>query len=242
MPRSRPTSGHSDHPSATDAPSFQPPGRHEVGHRGRRIPDRLGILTRSTEPVDGEAAGRNEAREKCGHESSDRARAIHLRSPTRGPRPSRDQRFATLGCRGERELLNGSDPGGPERRRARSGTPWCPQARPCGAHPSRIVGSGFCRVDDGTDGARGRGRGRDSGRRRVGSSRALLALSLGWRRLGHRSGLVRSRPGLFSRGALGGRGLSVGLGFRGGLGSRDPGWQKALRVQVAAFVRSLANP
>jgi hypothetical protein len=242
MPRSRPTSGHSDHTSATDAATFQPRGRGEVGHRGRRIPDRLRILVPSTEPVSSEAAGRNEAREKCGHESSDRARTTYLRSPTRGPRPSRDQRFATLGCRGERELLNGSDPGGPERRRARSGTPLCPQARPCGAHPSRIVGSGFCRLDDGTDGARGRGRGRDSGRRRVGSSRALLALSLGWRRLGHRSGLVRSRSGLFSRGALGGRGPSVGLSLRGSLGRRHPGWQKALGIQVAPFVRSLANP
>jgi hypothetical protein len=96
---------------------------------------------------------------------------------------------------------------------------------------------------EGNNCARRRGsRGSHPRPRRVGGSRALLAFSLGCGRLGYRRRLARSRPGLFSRGALGGRGLSVGLGFRGGLGSRDPGWQKALRVQVAAFVRSLANP
>jgi hypothetical protein len=45
---------------------------------------------------------------------------------------------------------------------------------------------------------------------------------------------------LFGRGALGGRGLSVvvgfGFGFLGGLGGRDPGWQKALGIQIAACV------
>jgi hypothetical protein len=96
---------------------------------------------------------------------------------------------------------------------------------------------------EGTNGARrGGSRGSHSRRRRVDGSGALLAFSLGCRRLGSRRRLTRSRSGLFSHGALGGRGLSVGLGFRGGLGGRDPGWQKALGVQVAAFIRSPANP
>jgi hypothetical protein len=76
----------------------------------------------------------------------------------------------------------------------------------------------------------------------VGGRGALLAFSLGYRSLGYRRRLARSRSGLFSRGALGGRGLSVRLGFRGGLGDRDPGWQKVLGIQVAAYVRSLAYP
>ncbi|CAN5276891.1 hypothetical protein BH18ACT14_BH18ACT14_03210 [soil metagenome] len=224
MPRSRRTSGQSDHTSAADAPSFQPPGRHEVGHRGRRIPDGLRILAPSTEPVDGEAAGRNEAREKCGHESGDRARAMYLRSPTRGPRPSQGRRFAMDRCRGERGPLDGSGPGGPERRQAWCCTLWCPRALPCRADPSRLADAGFCRME-GNDGAgRGGRRGSHSRRRRVVGSGALSAFSLGWWRRGHRRRLARSRPGLFGRGALGGRGLSVGLGFLGGLGGRDPGW------------------
>jgi hypothetical protein len=245
MPRSRPTSGHSDHASATDAPSVQPPGRHEVGHGGRRIQGWVSILAPSTEPVDGEAAGRNEAREKCGHESGGRARTMYLRSPTRRRRSFRGRRFATVGCHGEPEPLDGSAPRGPERRQARRSTPWCPQARPRGMHPGRLAGTGLCRMK-GTHGARRRGsRGSHSRRRRVGGSGALLAFSLGCRSLGYRRRLARSRSGLFSRGALEGRGLSVGLGFpgfRGRLGGRDPGWQKTLRIQVAAFVRSLANP
>lgn len=237
MPRSRSTSGHSDHTSPTDAPTFQPPGRDEVGHRKRRIPDRLRILAPSTEPVDGEAAGSNEACEKCGHESGDRARAMYLRSP-RGPHPSRGRRFATARCRGEWELLDGSGPGGPERRQARGGTLWCPRARPCGVDPSGLADTGLGRME-GTDGARRRGsRGSHSKRRRVGGSGALLAFRLGWRRRGYRRRLARSWPRLFSRGALGGRGLGVGVGFGflGGLGGRDPGWQKTLGIQIAACV------
>ncbi len=242
MPRSRPTSGHSDHTSATDAATFQPPGRHEVGYCGRRISDRLRILAPSTEPVNSEAADRHEAREKCGHESGGRTRTTYLRSPTRGRRPFRSRRFAMAGCRGEPGLINGSNPDGPARRQSRWGTPLCPQVHPHGAHFSRLAGTGLFRMDV-TSCARRRGsRGSLSMGRRVGDSGALLAFSLGRRRRGNRGRLARSRSGLFSRGALGGRGLSVGLGFRGGLGDRDPGWQKALGIQVAAPVRSLANP
>jgi hypothetical protein len=87
---------------------------------------------------------------------------------------------------------------------------------------------------------RGRGwRGSRSRRRRVCVSGTLPALRLGHGRLSLRRRLAR-RLRLLSRGDFGGRrlgGLDVCSG-RGGGGTRR---QKALRIQVAGFVRSLAN-
>ena len=78
MARSRSTSGHSDCPPSTDAAAFQPPGRNEVRHGGRRIPGRIRFRAAPAEAVRGQAADPNQAHEQGGHERGSGVRPLDL--------------------------------------------------------------------------------------------------------------------------------------------------------------------
>ena len=238
MPPSRRTNGHSDRTSATDAATVQPPGRHEVGNRGRRIPARLLFLMPSTEPTDGEAAGRNEAHEQRGHEPCGCARTMNLRRPSYSGRRIRDGRLAAMGGGSQPEPRDGSGPDRSGRGQAACRTRLGPHARLWGAGHGGLAGTGLWHME--TTHVRRRGwRGNRPRRRRVCAGGALPTRRLGHGRRSLRRRLAR-RLGLLSRGGFGGRGLG-GLDVRSGRAGGGTRWQKALGVQVAGFVRSLAN-
>jgi hypothetical protein len=205
MPRSRPTSGRSDYTPAADAPTFQPPGRHEVGPGGRRVPGRTRILAPSTEPVCGEAANRNKAGEKRGHGHGGHARPTDLGSPSGGRRPLGGRRLAAAGCGDEPEPLSGS---GDSLR-----------APPCGGHPRRRADAGLCLIRS-PAGARMRVGGGSWGlsMRRDGGGDLLCVAGSGALRT------FRLVCGHLRRGTLGGCGLGVRVDFRTRLGGRSSGW------------------
>ena len=231
MPRSRPTSRHSDCAPPTDAPTFQPPGRDEVRHGGRRIPRGLRIRAPPAEAVGGEAADPDEAREQCGHERRGRVRAMDLGSSRGGRHRSRGRGLATSGRGGSLpERCDGWD-----RRRAGQGRPGRNLSTP---HRGRLAGRWLCisRTNGGRrrrgwcsrHGTFWRGRVRRSVRFMVGS-RALQVLALG-----SRLRLLRGR-------ALGGCGLGCWFDLHAGFGSWGSRWHEGFRIEVAGLVRRLSD-